>query len=111
MVAGNKEEYKEQATDCETLTADAFHDGMSQSCDQGLCPAQCAFREAVADPRSIHGSPHETRLFESLEVLRDRRLRQREFKDDLTTKTLPPPGEDAENLHTGRMSKSLCKYS
>ncbi len=85
--------------------------GGSQRCDQDFCPSQCTFCEAIADSRPIHSTPHEAGLLESLEVLRDCRLRKREIVDEIATKTFSLPSEDTENLHAGRMSESFCERS
>jgi hypothetical protein len=83
------------------------HDKGSQRRDQGLGPTQCVLVEAVADPRTVHGAPNETRLFEDLQMLRDRRLRQRKLVHDLPAETLTSSGEEPKDLHPGRVAECL----
>lgn len=79
----------------------------SEAPDEGPQASKRLRLDAVADPRPIHFTVDEARLFQNLEVLGDRRLRQRQLVDDIATDAGVLADQDANDLHARRVPEGL----
>jgi len=83
--------------------------GLLQASDERSQPTERTGFKAVADARTVDLSADETRILENLEVLRDRRLRERQLVDDVPADAGIRPGQESEDLHAGWMPNRLAE--
>ena len=63
--------------------------------------------DAVANPRTVDVTPDQATLLQHLQVLRNGRLRERQFVDDFSTNAAIFSDEEPQDLNTGRVPDGL----
>ena len=79
----------------------------SKAGDEHLQAAQHTRLNAVANSWAIHLTANEPDLFEDFQMLRNCRLGERQLVHDVATDTGRPADQDAEDLHSRRVSDGL----
>jgi hypothetical protein len=81
----------------------------SQASHERLQATERSGLDAITDAGAVDLAADEPRLLQHLEVLRDRRLRQRQLLDDIAADARVSPGEEPQDLDASRMSDRLAE--
>jgi len=84
-------------------------DSPLEASDEGLQATEDVRLDAIADPRTVDLAADETCLLQDLEVLRHRRLRERQLVDDVTADARLPADEETQDLHARYVADGLAE--